>query len=216
MAASTLLGPWLVGCFVHVVLNMAASLDGRVAGPNQEPVTLSSPEDQQRVHRLRAASDAVIVGSGTVLNDDPRLTARLDPPPSSAPLRVVFDRRRRMPSTTHLAEGEPPTLVLTETGPQEPIGQAQVRTVSNLTPETGLRILEEEGVDTVLLEGGPTLAGAFLEAGLIDRFTLYVAPRILGEGPSLADAWEGLTVDLAPRARAPLGEGTLIAYGIEG
>jgi riboflavin biosynthesis pyrimidine reductase len=65
-----------------------------------------------------------------------------------------------------------------------------------------------------MIEGGPTLAASALAAGLVDRFSVYIAPRVLGEGPSLAEAFQGLDVDLEPRSRAPLGEGTLVNYGV--
>lgn len=196
---------------MHVLLNMAASLDGRVAGKGGEPVHLSCPADEKRVHALRADSDAILVGVGTVLADDPRLTARTDPPPEEPPLRVVLDRRGRTPGSARVVDGEAPTLLLTEDA-QDPIGEAEVEAVDELTPARAVEQLAAREVEQVLVEGGPTIATRFLASGLVDRFTLYLAPRVLGAGPSLAEAFEGLELELAPRCRAPLGEGVLLSY----
>lgn len=201
---------------MHVVLNMAASLDGRVAGAGGEPVQLSCPADQRRVHALRADSDAVLVGVGTVLADDPRLTARTDPLPERQPLRVVLDHDGRTPSDATVVDDAAPSLVLTA-GVDEPIGQADVQPVGDpIEPPAVLETLAERGVEQLMIEGGPTVACSFLEAGAVDRAHLYLAPRILGEGPSLADAWTGLEASWTPRARGPLGEGTLVSYEVPG
>jgi 2,5-diamino-6-(ribosylamino)-4(3H)-pyrimidinone 5'-phosphate reductase len=201
---------------VHVVLNMAASLDGRVAGPGGQPVQLSGPEDHERVHHLRADSDAIVVGIGTVLADDPRLTARPEPrgPREEQPLRVVVDSRLRTPEDARVLDEAADTLVLaSEDGELPgatvvPVGEDQVDLAA------GVDALADRGVERVMIEGGPTLAASALAAGLVDRFSVYIAPRVLGEGPSLAEAFQGLDVDLEPRSRAPLGEGTLVNYGV--
>lgn len=198
---------------MHVVLNMACSVDGRVAGAGGEPVQLSGSEDLARVHRLRARSDAILVGVGTVLADDPRLTARPPDPPDAQPLRVVLDHHARTPPTARVVDDAAPSLVLTQDPPEAPIGEATVDALGGrLTPERVLDALADRGIERLLVEGGPTVAGRFLDAGAIDRFSLYIAPRVLGEGPTLADGLEGLSHALEPRARAPLGEGTLVCY----
>lgn len=214
-----------VGRRVHVVLNMAASLDGRVAGPGGDPVQLSGPEDHERVHRLRAASDAIVVGIDTVISDDPRLTARTEPRPAreEQPLRVVVDSRLRIPPKARVLDGKADTLVLTtEQGDSradaDELAGAEMHAAGGgdtVDLAAGFAALEQRGIEQVLIEGGPTLAASALAAGLVDRLHLYLAPRVLGEGPSLADAWRGLEVDLEPRSRAPLGEGTLVSYGVQ-
>lgn len=209
---------------VHVVLNMAASLDGRVAGAGGEPVQLSSTEDRERVHRLRAASDAIVVGSQTVLADDPRLTARPQGkddkvlPIGQQPLRVIVAANTQIPPKARVLGEAAETLVVTTE--QADLGEVDGAEV--LAGPGGDQVdlawafgqLEQRGVERVLLEGGPSLAASALQEGLVDRFHLYIAPRVLGEGPSLAAALEDLRLELAPRARFPVGEGTLLSYGV--
>lgn len=209
----SLSNPSWFGWVVRVHLNMAMSLDGRVAGPDKEPVALSSVEDWRRVHALRAASDAIVVGVNTVLNDDPRLTARSKPPPAQAPLRVVLDTRGRTPPDARVLNDEAPTLLLTGPGAKVPEGVDAIA-VGELTPERILEALKDQGAPRVLLEGGPTVAASFLKAGVVDRFTVYIAPSILGQGPSLGDALAGTQIALTPRSRAPLGEGVLVGYEV--
>lgn len=202
---------------MRVVLNMAASLDGRVAGPGGQPVQLSGPEDHRRVHRLRAASDAIAVGIGTVLADDPRLTARTEPRPprEDQPLRVVVDSQLRTPPEANVLDAAADTLVLTTRSGE--IAGAEVHATEGETVDlaAGFAELADRGVEQLMLEGGPTLAGSALAADLVDVMHLYIAPRILGEGPALADAWEGLSLPVEARSRAPLGEGTLVTYGVQ-
>lgn len=202
---------------MRVVLNMATSLDGRLAGAGGQPVQLSGPEDHRRVHRLRAGSEAIMVGIGTVLADDPRLTARPEPrPPREAqPLRVVVDSQLRTPRQANVLDEAADTLVFT-TEPGE-IAGADVHATGGERVDLSAAFAElaGRGVDQLMLEGGPTLAGSALQAGLVDTVHIYIAPRVLGEGPSLAEAWQGLHVELEPRSRAPLGEGTLVTYGVQ-
>lgn len=203
---------------MRVFLNMAASLDGRVAGADGEPVQLSGPADRERVHRLRTASDAVVVGIGTVLADDPRLTARPEPrPPREAqPLRVVVDSRLRTPPEARVLDEAADTLVVATRKGGLDGAEVHVAGEDQVDLAAAVAELDRRGCEQVMVEGGPTLAAALLAAGLVDRWHLYLAPRVLGEGPSLAEALAGVDVDLTPRSRAPLGEGTLVSYGVRG
>ncbi len=139
-----------------VTYKVAATLDGRVAVPGRRWV--SGEESRRLVHELRAASDAVAVGSGTVRADAPRLDAR-GVGAARQPRRIVFGR-------SPLPEGSELEL---RSGPIE----------------DELRALAAEGVQSLLLEGGPTLATAFLDAGLVDRLLVFVAPVLAGAGPRL-------------------------------
>jgi 2,5-diamino-6-hydroxy-4-(5-phosphoribosylamino)pyrimidine 1'-reductase len=203
---------------VRVVVNMAASMDSRVAGSGGDPVQLSCPADVDRVHALRARVDAVVVGVGTVLADDPRLTARRDSVPDEQPLRVVADSTLRTPSQARVLDDEADTVILAGNAHADASVQgASVLAAgeSRVDLDRAVDVLADRGVESMLVEGGPTLAASWLASGHVDRFTLYTAPRVLGEGPSLAEAFEGLDVDLVPRSRGALGEGLLACYGVQ-
>jgi diaminohydroxyphosphoribosylaminopyrimidine deaminase/5-amino-6-(5-phosphoribosylamino)uracil reductase len=169
----------------HVTYKAAISADGHTASP-AGPRWISSPESRARVHELRAAMGAVAVGIGTVLADDPQLTARdLDPPAERQPVRIVFDRRARLPAGSRLATSaapQTPVLVVCEPGapPVAGVEMLPVRTLAEALRELGRR-----RISALLLEGGATLATAFLEAGLIDRMMVFTAPVELGMGPGL-------------------------------
>jgi diaminohydroxyphosphoribosylaminopyrimidine deaminase/5-amino-6-(5-phosphoribosylamino)uracil reductase len=172
----------------HVTYKAAVTLDGRSAARSGDARWISGPESRAFVHSLRAATGAVLVGIGTALADDPALTARdVDPPAERQPLRVVVDRAARLPLTSRLVRtaGEAPVLLLV--GPDAPADRrralecAGVETAAVANLLEGLRLLAARELQTVLCEGGATLAGGLLADGLIDRVLLFVAPRILGD-----------------------------------
>lgn len=148
-----------------VTLKMAISLDGQTATPEGESPWISGPRSLELVHRWRAESDAIAVGIGTVLADDPLLTAR----PGTEirqPLRVVFDRQGRLPRDSQL---------------MRTIDQSPVLVVADEI-EVALADLGRRGITSLLLEGGRTLAGAFAAAGQIDEARIFVAPVLLAGG----------------------------------
>ena len=149
-----------------VTWKCATSLDGRVAGADGGPTAITGAAAREQVHGLRAVVDAIVVGTGTALVDDPVLTARptVGPPPTQ-PLRVVIGSRS-LPPDARILDDSALTLVLDQSDPATVLNQLYAR-----------------GVRHVLLEGGPTLAGAFLAARLIDRADWYLAPVLLGDGP---------------------------------
>ncbi len=155
-----------------VTWKYAATLDGRVAAADGTSRWITGEAARHDVHLLRARSDAIVVGTGTVLADDPRLDVRLpDRPASTGPLRVVVGRRE-LPPTAKVLDDSAPTVVLTDHD-----------------PKSVLAYLGDRDIVSVLLEGGPTLAGAFVAAGMVDRVVAYLAPALLGAGsPALGDA----------------------------
>lgn len=205
----------------HVHLNVAASVDGRLALPDGSPAPLSGDEDWARVHDLRAGADAVLVGVGTVRADDPHLTAR--PGGSLAdeqPLRVVLDGSASTPADARILDEAAPTLVVAGDGAEADLAGAEVLD-EGPDPhdlEGVLEALADRGVEALLVEGGGRVAGSFLRAGLVDAFTVYVAPTVLGgDGPTLApeDGADSVdeAVDLDLESVERLGEGGLLTYG---
>jgi diaminohydroxyphosphoribosylaminopyrimidine deaminase / 5-amino-6-(5-phosphoribosylamino)uracil reductase len=167
------LAPWLTGVREHrpfVVWKVAATLDGRVAAADGTSRWITGEQARTAVHRLRATCDAVVVGSGTAVTDDPQLTVRDADGRTSGrqPLRVVVDRRGRLAPTARVLDDAAPTHV------------SRAGTPAGLLAE-----LFDRDVRRVLLEGGPTLAAAFLRAGLVDEAVMHLAPTLLGAGPSL-------------------------------
>jgi diaminohydroxyphosphoribosylaminopyrimidine deaminase/5-amino-6-(5-phosphoribosylamino)uracil reductase len=154
-----------------VTWKFAATLDGRTAAADGTSRWITGEGARADVHRLRAEHDAVMVGVGTALVDDPSLTVRQGVSTSRQPLRVVVGRRD-LPSSAKVFEGAAPTL-----------------TIKDHDPDLVLKALVDRDVVSVLLEGGATVAGALMRAGRIDKVVAYLAPACLGAGkPALADA----------------------------
>ncbi|OEJ31100.1 bifunctional diaminohydroxyphosphoribosylaminopyrimidine deaminase/5-amino-6-(5-phosphoribosylamino)uracil reductase RibD [Streptomyces subrutilus] len=177
----------------YVLWKYAATLDGRIAAADGTSRWISSPESRADVHRLRAESDAVVVGSGTLRADDPHLAVR-SIEGAVQPLRVVLDTRATVRPGARVLDGAAPTLiaVAAEADTRHLTGVELTRLPAD---EDGIRVdallgeLHRRGVRSVLLEGGPTLAGAFVAAGAVDKVVGYLAPVLLGAGPAaLADA----------------------------
>ncbi|MFC4106092.1 bifunctional diaminohydroxyphosphoribosylaminopyrimidine deaminase/5-amino-6-(5-phosphoribosylamino)uracil reductase RibD [Micromonospora zhanjiangensis] len=169
----------------YVIWKYAATLDGRLAAADGTSMWITSEAARTDVHALRGTVDAVLAGVGTVLADDPRLTVRNLRDGSLAirqPLRVVVDSSGRTPAGARVRDAAAPTWVATaaEVG-AGPDGRVDLTAL--------LSALYRRGVRAALLEGGPTLAGAFFAAGLVDKVVGYLAPKLLGAGPAaLVDA----------------------------
>ena len=150
-----------------VTVKTAMSLDGRVAGPDGGPTPISGAGSRRMAHAVRAECDAILVGTGTALIDDPQLTVRDERGNNVAgqPLRVVMGERA-LPKALRLFDDAAPTVQLRTRDPHEV-----------------LSALSERGVQHVLVEGGPTVVAAFLDAGLADRVLWFIAPVLLGSGP---------------------------------
>jgi diaminohydroxyphosphoribosylaminopyrimidine deaminase/5-amino-6-(5-phosphoribosylamino)uracil reductase len=160
----------------YLIWKYAATLDGRSAAADGTSRWITSPEARADVHALRGTVDAIIAGVGTVLADDPALTVRgLDV--ARRPLRVVVDSAARTPAEAAVRDGAADTWIATgaEVG-ADPAGRVDLAKL--------MTALYARGVRGALLEGGPTLAGAFLSAGLVDEVVGYLAPKLLGAGPA--------------------------------
>jgi diaminohydroxyphosphoribosylaminopyrimidine deaminase/5-amino-6-(5-phosphoribosylamino)uracil reductase len=188
-----------------VTLKLAVSIDGAITDATRTAGWLTGPESRREVHRLRAGSDAVAVGSGTALADDPELTVREAPPPRVQPHRVVFDSQVRLPVSSRLVRTarEIPTLVVTtrRLGPgtedrARALEAEGVRVVRAASLGDALRKLRANGIASMLVEGGARLAASLLAEGVVDRLIIFQAPVVLGPGSVRAFA------DL-PGARSP-------------
>ncbi len=168
-------------CFEHalrhgrpfVTLKWASTLDGRVAAPDGSSRWITGPDARADVHARRAGADAVLVGTGTALRDDPWLTTRVpgpaggpDPLAARQPLRVVLGERG-LPAAARVLDDAAPTL------------QLRTRDVG-----TALAELADREVRHLWVEGGPTVAAAFLREGVVDELVTYLAPAVLGGGPA--------------------------------
>lgn len=186
----------------HVTWKFAATLDGRSAAADGTSQWITGAAAREDVHCLRARTDAIIAGSGTVLADDPRLTVRGFEPHDHLrthrrPLRVVADTRARTPLGSRVLDDEAPTLVAVAEDADAAALESTTAVVRLPRARRGpgldlsalLAALTEREIVSVLLEGGPSLAGGFLAEGLVDRVVAYLAPTLLGAGTAaLADA----------------------------
>jgi diaminohydroxyphosphoribosylaminopyrimidine deaminase/5-amino-6-(5-phosphoribosylamino)uracil reductase len=190
-----------------VTWKTATSLDGKVASRDGSSRWITGEAARRDAHHLRAASDAVVVGAGTALADDPALTVRDPDYRGRPPLRVLVDARGRVPATGRLFDGSAPTLVATtESAPRgrrEEWATAGAEVAVYASEGDGVPIcslladLGKRDVQAVLLEGGPTLAWAAVEEGAVDKVVAYLAPTLIGG--------EGAPGALGGRGFAPVG-----------
>ncbi|HEY2638125.1 MAG TPA: bifunctional diaminohydroxyphosphoribosylaminopyrimidine deaminase/5-amino-6-(5-phosphoribosylamino)uracil reductase RibD [Solirubrobacteraceae bacterium] len=215
-----------------VLFKSAMSLDGKVATSTGDSKWISSAESRRLVHQWRTECDAAAVGIGTALADDPRLTARdVEPGPDDhvpQPRRVIFDSTARLPLDSRLvraAEEIPLTVVTTRAAHRADVvalqgaGAEVIVAVGENDPaqvRSALRRLGDQGITSILLEGGPRLAGAFLDAGEVDEMRLFLAPLVVG-GRTARDPLEGTGAEsIADAVRAtsldcePVGEDVLV------
>lgn len=191
---------------MYVVVNAATSADGKLSTRRRQQVAISGPEDFERVDELRAGSDAVMVGVGTVLADDPSLTlddaarrrAREDRGEAPDPARVVADSRLRTPDDARILDGAAETFLLaSEAAPDERrrelSGREGVSVITAGEERADLAAAFEElgtaGVERLMVEGGGELIFSLLRAGLVDDLSVFVGPTVIGgrDAPTLAD-----------------------------
>jgi len=151
-----------------VTVKMAISLDGRIALPSGESKWITGPAARREGHRLRAEMGTVLVGPGTLLADNPTLTARI-PGVVNQPTRVVLGTATMLPSSLNVFNGDAPTVVLPAAG-------------DRLTPLEITENLFSIGHTGLLVEGGAGLIGSFLQSDVVDELVVFIAPKLLGQG----------------------------------
>jgi 2,5-diamino-6-(ribosylamino)-4(3H)-pyrimidinone 5'-phosphate reductase len=213
---------------MRVVVNAAMSADGKLSTRERTQVAISGEADFDRVAKLRAESDAIMVGVGTVLADDPSLTIDGEAyDPDENPVRVVADSRVRTPADATVLNDEAPTyLLVNEVVPNNWIDQMEeagayviVAGDERVDLETALAELEdEERIDQLMVEGGGELIFSLFEADLVDELSVFVGPQIIGgrDAPTLADG-DGFTdnfpeLDLVEVER--IDDGVLLRYDV--
>lgn len=186
-AAWALYAPLASGDGPQIFAQVGQSLDGRIATTSGDATAISGPDGLRHLHRCRALADAVVVGVRTALSDDPRLTVRLVPGPS--PARVVIDPRGRMPDTARpLADDGARRIVVQACDRPRTKGIEVIRLPLGedgaIRPCAIAAALADLGLRRVLIEGGGVTIGRFLDAGLLFRLHVAVAPLIIGAGPA--------------------------------
>jgi diaminohydroxyphosphoribosylaminopyrimidine deaminase / 5-amino-6-(5-phosphoribosylamino)uracil reductase len=214
----------------HVIVKLAVSTDDKIAGPGHKTVAITGDAANARVHLLRAQCDAILVGIGTVLADDPLLTCRLPGMEARSPVRVVVDRSLRIPPRSRLVHSarNTPLWVVTSELAQAPAvamlganGAQVIRLGSR--PQGGLdlqevvRALAERGITRLLVEGGARVVSSFVAAGLADEFWLLRGPNAIGaDGVAALDALPLSAITQSPvfrvHASESLGADTLTVY----
>jgi diaminohydroxyphosphoribosylaminopyrimidine deaminase/5-amino-6-(5-phosphoribosylamino)uracil reductase len=211
----------------HVMLKLAISADGKAGLAGRKQASITGEAARERVFQMRAASDAILVGIGTVLSDDPQLTCRLPGMFERSPVRVVLDARLRLPLATSVAATvrETPTWVLTSHKPSaiaEEILQQKGCKVFRVDDSEGrldlqqvLKTLAEQGITRLMVEGGPTVAASFVAADLVDEAILLRGEKSIGAGG--IDPLEGMPLDaltgrLTSRASEKIGVDTIETY----
>jgi len=183
---------WITERRPHVTLKTAMTLDGKIADVHGASRWITGEAARAETHRLRSRSDAIVVGIGTALADDPELTVRLGAPWPREPYRVVVDGEARLPTRARMIHAGAPARAVIAVGPGAPAGRVRQLEAAGATvvecAGSGGRVdlqhllgwLAEREVTAVLVEGGGGLNAAFLDAGLVDRVVVFIGPRLLG------------------------------------
>jgi len=205
-----------------VIVNAAMSVDGKIALRDGQRARLSNEDDVQRVLGLRGRVDAILVGVGTVLKDDPKLTVKAETATDRRPVRIVLDSDGRTPEHARVLDGRAPTLIVTSEASERTFAHADVLRCGK--EEVDLAALLDQlggrGIRTLLVEGGSTVIWSFLRSGLVDELKVFVGSLVLGgrSAPTLAGG-EGAaslseSIRLALERSERLGDGVLLEYSV--
>ena len=208
----------------HVLLKLAVSADGNAGFAGRKPAAITGEAAHTRVFQMRAANDAILVGIGTILSDNPQLTCRLPGMAERSPVRVVLDATLKLPLATSVVATvrDTPTWVFTSSKPsaiaEEILRQKGCKVFrvgdveGRLDLDEVLKVLAEQGITRLMVEGGPTVAGAIAADGLIDEMALLRGEKSIGAdgiAPLEGMPLDGLTGQLRARGREKLGRDTL-------
>jgi diaminohydroxyphosphoribosylaminopyrimidine deaminase / 5-amino-6-(5-phosphoribosylamino)uracil reductase len=194
----------------YVILKLALSSDGKIAEAPRQRTSITGSQVKKRTHLMRAQSDAILVGLGTVLADDPDLTCRLPGLEDRSPVRVVADSRLAIPKTSHLVQtaGKVPVWLLSVAdgaiAPGVEVLRCNQGPDGHVDPSDAMARLARRGINRVLAEGGARLARGLIEAGLVDELSLFRSPKALG--PQGVDGFGGLPFASVMAAFRPAGE----------
>jgi len=210
----------------HVIINCAMSADGKIALPSRKQVRISCDEDIKRMYNLRNEVDAVLVGIGTILSDDPKLTVKekyVKNP--KQPLRIILDSNCRTPKDALVLNDSAKTLIITKKGNEKQFDKKHIEVIGCKTYNEGyldlscvLDLLSKKGAKKLLVEGGSTVIWSFLEKKLVDDLFIYIGPYVIGgkDTPTVADGSgiknENELLSLRTVDAKKLGLGVLIHY----
>ena len=201
--------------FIHI--NCAMSADGKIAGSERKQVRISSQEDKDRVKSLRRTYDAILVGVGTIVSDDPHLTVKGRTYEENQ-VRIVIDPKCRIPRDALVLDDRARTVIAGEDGNETDIdGSETVGCGSPFDLNVMMERLSQMGIGSILVEGGGETIASFFRNGLVDRYTVFVGSKIIGgrDSPTPADGngWvmeEGFPLRLV--GAEILGDGVLLSY----
>ncbi|HKV51181.1 MAG TPA: RibD family protein, partial [Gemmatimonadaceae bacterium] len=208
-----------------ITLKLALTIDGAIADKAGHSQWITGAKARAAAHELRAGHDAIAVGLGTVLADNPSLTVRDAPAPRIPPRRVIFDRRARTPLDSELVRTarQIPVIVMAEKPPARSVRELETAGVQVVRTSSLYNRLEhlksQEGIRSLLVEGGARLASALWERSLVDRLIIFQGPVVLGAGSLGAFGFApGMTIEEAARLRVlerrAFGDDSMISYAV--
>ncbi|ERG94701.1 2,5-diamino-6-(ribosylamino)-4(3H)-pyrimidinone 5'-phosphate reductase [Haloquadratum walsbyi] len=219
---------------MHVVVNAAISIDGKLSTRRREQIAISGERDFERVSALRADSDAILVGIGTVLADDPHLVVeephrerRQDKGMTPTPHRIIIDSRARTPTDAEVLDDEAPTyIIVSESAPTSKQADLEVEGADvivagreRVSMPAALSALTDSGINSIMVEGGGEIIFSLFEANLVDELSVYIGSMLVGgrDAPTLADG-DGFVEDptqLQLTSVEKIDDGVLLQYDVD-